>query len=97
MSTMDISEIKETEWYKGRPELIKKAIDLKPPGLYSLNGKQCFLISYQEPEDGSLLEDITVTVQKTGEGGLLSDLGLGELDTNQVFGVKIKELSVWED
>jgi hypothetical protein len=86
---MDLQEIKQTDWYKERPKIIQKAIDILPPSKmykFKSSGKQCFLISYEEPESGKF-EDVTVTVKKTGKGS-----ALGSLDTNSVFGVKLDEL-----
>lgn len=83
---MRLEELQENEWYKQRPEVIRRAIDKLPPiQLYKLkdSGKQCQIASFEEPESGKL-EDVTCTVQKTGIGGAM---GLGALDTNSVFGV----------
>jgi len=96
---MDLQQIKETDWYKERPLVIQQAIDLLPPtGLYKFkeSGKQCQLVSYEEPESGKL-EDVTVTVRKTGVGGALEGTGLEELmDKNVgVFGVKLDTLELW--
>lgn len=92
---MHLRELKQTDWYKERPALIQKAINLLPPTkLYRLNGKQCQIISYEEGEKS---DDVTVTVQKTGVGGVLVKMGLGALDTNQVFGVKLTDLEEWTD
>ena len=94
---MDLQELKITDWYKERPIVIRKAIDLLPPTkLYKFksSGKQCALISYEEPENKKL-EDVTVTVQKTGIGGVMEGTGLEVFGTNQVFGVKINDLEEW--
>ena len=94
---MDLEEIKQTTWYKTRPEIIQKAIDLFPPGkMYKLKGtgKQCLLVSYEEPDRGKV-EDVTFTVRKTGVGGVMSKLGLSALDSNRVFGVKMTDLEEW--
>lgn len=91
---MTLDELKETGWYKERPEIIKQAIDLLPPiRLYKFkdSGKQCQIYSYSEPESNKL-EDVTVTVYKTGIGGVLANMGLGSLDTNGVFGVPLNDL-----
>ena len=91
---MTLEELKTTDWYKERPEVIQKAINLLPPIdllRFKNSKKECYIISYSEPESG-LLDEVTVTVQKTGNGGLLAEAGLGILDTNQVFGVKINDL-----
>lgn len=96
---MNLKELKQTAWYSRRPKVIQEAINLLPPmKLYKFkdSGKQCHLISYEEPESGKI-EDLTVTVQKTGVGGVLEEIGLSELDTNQVFDVKINNLEEWVD
>lgn len=91
---MTIEEFRETDWYKERPKVIQEAIDILPPTkLYSLNGRQCYIISYGEPEKEE--DKVTVTVQKTGIGGPLAEVGLGELDTNQVFGIELTDLTEW--
>lgn len=88
MQTFDLEQLKETDWYRQRPDVIKKAIDQTPPTqLYRFKDsqKQCFIVGYTEPEspDGK----VTLIVQKTGVGGPMAEMGLGELDTNQVFDV----------
>lgn len=91
---MTLEELKQTAWYIGRPPVIQQAIDKMPPfNLYRFkdSGKQCYIYSYEEPES-NLLDDVTVTVQKVGAGGVLEDLGLGKLDTNMVFGIKLDDL-----
>lgn len=96
---MDLQELKQTDWYKERPSVIQGAIDLLPPiKLYKFkeSGKQCELMSYQEPDSGKL-EDVTVAVGKTGIGGAMDEMGLGSLDKNMVFGVKITDLEEWAD
>ena len=50
-----------------------------------------------EQEGASLGKDVTVTVQKTGVGGTMAEMGLGNLDTNKVFGVKLTDLEEWTD
>ena len=94
---MELKELQETDWYKERPEVIRQAIDKLPPiVLYKFkdSGKQCQIISYEEPES-SKLEDVTCTVQKTGIGGAMAEMGLGSLDTNRVFGVHLDNLEEW--
>ena len=96
---MELQELKQTDWYKERPAIIQNAIDLLPPTkLYKFkeSGKQCQLISFEEP-NSKKLNDVTVTVQKTGIGGVMDEIGLGSLDTNQVFGVKLTDLEEWVD
>ena len=79
------------DWLKDRPECIKQAALEKPPGQkYSLYGKECYIISYEEPESGRT-EDVTVTVQKTGRGKGMTQF------TNKVFGVKLGDLIPWKD
>jgi hypothetical protein len=95
---LSLEEIKQSEWYLERPQVIKEAVDKVPPNkLYRMKetGKQCYILSYEE-SDGDRLEDVTCTVQKTGIGGLMESLGLGDLDTNQVFGVFLNSLEPWE-
>lgn len=96
---MTLQEFQNTEWFLQRPELIQKAINKVPPICYykiKSSGKQCYILSYGEPES-QLLEDVTVTVQKTGVGGALAEMGMGQLDTNQVFGIKLDDLEKWTD
>lgn len=63
--------------------------------LYKLkdSGKQCHIVSFEENESG----DVTCTIQKTGVGGAMYEMGLGELDANIVFGVKLEDLEVLND
>jgi len=91
---MTLEKIKESAWFKKRPKVIQDAIELLPPIVFYKfkdSGMQCFLLSFEEPANG-LLEDVTVTVQKTGKG---SKMGLYPLHTNSVFGVKLNDLEVW--
>lgn len=93
-----LKELKDTGWYKTRPECIQQAIELRPPVLvYALHGKGCHIVSYEEPESGKL-EDVTVTVKKNGIG---EDKGLGAafnaaMHTNSVFGVKLDDLKPFD-
>ena len=96
---MELQELKQTDWYKERPAVIQDAIDLLPPTKiyrFKESKKQCHLISYEEPYSKKL-DDVTVTVQKTGVGGVMDEMGIGSLDTNQVFGVKLTDLEEWTD
>ena len=96
---MTIEELKQTVWYNERPEVIKQAIcKLPPTQLYKFksSGKQCQIYSFEEPESGKL-EDVTCTVLKTGVGGAMAEMGIGMLDTNGVFGVKLDDLELWID
>lgn len=80
-------QILESEWFKERPEIIQQAIKERMPNIfYYLNGKECFIYSYEEPTSGKF-EDVTVKVKKTGKGGFIP-----ELDQNGVFGVKLSDL-----
>lgn len=95
---MTIDEVKETEWYKERPQIIKDAIEVLPPiRLYKTpEGKQCYLYSYSEPDSGKL-EDVTVRVHFTGVGGPLAGTGLEVLDFGSgVFGYKLSDLTPWD-
>lgn len=86
----------DSEWFHTRPKVIQDAIiKLPPTRYYSLNGRQCFIIAYSEPE--SRKKEVTVRVQKTGVGGPMAEMGLGSLDQNQVFGIKLSDLSIWRD
>lgn len=94
---MTLEELKKEDWYKERPDVIKQAIEILPPiRLYKFknSGKQCYIRSFEEPESGKL-EDVTVTVQKTGVGGALANAGLAMLDTNAVFGLSLTDLEPW--
>lgn len=99
MTLEELEELKQSEWYTQKPEIIKQAIDILPPNqLYKFkdSGKQCYIVSFEEPESGKL-EDVTCTVQKTGVGGVLADMGMSKLDTNKVFGLKPEDLEVWSN
>lgn len=94
----ELEKLKEDEWYKTRPEIIKQIIDKYDPTIlwkFKSSGKQCYIYAYNEPKSGKL-EDITLEVQKTGVGGILDQMGLGVLDTNMVEGVKPEDLEPWE-
>jgi hypothetical protein len=96
---MTFEEFKKTEWYISRPDIIKQAMEILPPTqLYKFksSGKQCYIRSY-EGNDDSKIEDVTVTVKKTGVGGLLAEFGMGALDTNGVFGIKLTDLEPWTE
>lgn len=91
---MTFEELKQTDWYKSRPKVIQQAMDILPPIHYyrfKSTGKQCFIHSFKEPRSGKL-EDVTVTVRKTGTGGPLAEMGLGVLDRHIVFGVPLDDL-----
>lgn len=98
MNNFTLDELKETDWYKERPEVIKEAINRIPPTqLYQFKDskKQCYIVGYTEPDDKTL--EVTLIVQKTGVGGPMAEAGLGVLDRNQVFGVKPDDLEIFED
>ena len=42
------------------------------------------------------LKDVTVTVQKTGVGGALAEIGMGALNICNVFGVKLNRLKPYK-
>ena len=93
---MTLEELKQTDWYNERPSIIQQAIDILPPTemyKFKTSGKECLIMSYEEPESNDP-KDVTITVQKTGKGGVLEQLGLSSLDTNQVFGVKLDDLEL---
>ena len=95
---MTLKQLKQSDWYKERPLLIQQAIEILPPiQLYKFKttGKQCYIVSFEEPES-SKLEDVTVTVQKTGVGGSMAEMGMGSLDTNAVFGLSLTDLEPWD-
>jgi len=97
MTDAEIKQMEAFKWYQELPEIIKQIVELFPPTqLYKFknSGKQCYIISIEEPESGKI-EDVTVTVQKTGVGGVMDEIGLGLLDNNQVFGVKITDIEPW--
>lgn len=97
---MTLEEFKQTDWYQERPEVIQKAIDIIPPTeLYRFKDsqKECQIIGYTEPKKGSNPEDVTLIVQKTGEGGPLASMSktlAAAIDRNPVFGVAITDLEV---
>ncbi len=91
---MTLEEFKETDWYKERPKVIQEACCILPPirqYRFKNSKKECVIISFDEPESGKI-EDVTVMVQKTGKGGPMAEMGLGSLDTNKVFGLKLDDL-----
>lgn len=93
-----LEDIKLTDWFLTRPKLIQEVIETYSPlktYRFKSSKKQCVIIAYDEPESG-LLKDVTVIVQKTGKGGAMDEMGLGVLDTNQVFGVKLEDLEIVE-
>lgn len=98
-----LKEIQELDWYKERPKVIQEAINTLPPIAmmrFKSSKKECYILSWEEPKSG-LLEDITVTVQKTGMGGSLQkSFSPGKplaLDTNKVFGVHLDDLEYVPD
>ena len=94
---MTLEELKQDDRYKEFPILIQQAIEILPPTkLYKFKNswKQCYIQSFEEPESGKI-EDVTVTVQKTGVGGAMAEMGLSVLDTNAVFGVGLYDLEEW--
>lgn len=96
---MTLEEIKSTEWYKRSPDIIKQAIyKLPPTTLYKFKntGKQCIIMSYDEPDSGKY-EDVRLTVQKTGKGGVLSKIGFSRLDMDNVFDVRLDDIEPWVD
>ena len=93
---MTLDELKQEQWYQDRPDIIKRAIDRLPPiQFYKFkdSGKQCHILSYEEPDSGNL-DDVTVTVQKTGVGSMR---GLEHINKNAVFGVYLDDLEPWVD
>lgn len=98
---MTLEELKQTEWYQERPEIIQKAIDTLPPTeLYQFKDskKQCHIIGYTEPNEQN--SEVTLIVQKTGVGGPLASMSkvlAASIDTNQVFGVLLTDLELVED
>jgi len=97
---MTLEELKQNTWFKTRPPIIQEAILKLPPiCLYKFKDteKQCYIISFEEPiKDNYTIDEVTVVVQKTGKGGVMDEMGLGQLDTNQVFSVKLDDLEPWE-
>jgi hypothetical protein len=96
---MTLEELKQSNWYKEMPDVIQRAICKLPPiqpYRFKDNGHQCLLYSYEEPTSENI-EDVTCTVFKTGKGGVMSKIGLGELDTRYVFGVLLDELEPWTE
>lgn len=98
MNTSDLESLKQSEWYQERPDTIKEAINKTPPTVlyrFKDSKKECYIIGYTEPEtpDGK----VTLIVQKTGNGGPMAEMGLGTLDTNQVFGVDSDNLEPIEE
>jgi hypothetical protein len=97
METPSIQEIMESDWYKTRPEAIQQAIVKMPPTVmyrFKDSKKECYILAYTEGDTEN--DPVTLVVQKTGKGGILSTLGMPELDTNQVFEVSIDDLELIE-
>lgn len=60
-----LEQLKETEWYKTRPPVIQKAIDMfDPTKLYKIieTGEECRILGYNEME-GQLIEDVTFIIE----------------------------------
>lgn len=88
-----LKELQQSDWYKTRPEIIQRTMDnYSPFDLFEFKDskKQCIIIGYEEPKDNS---EVTLIVQKTGVGGAMYEIGLGSLDTNKVFNVKLADLN----
>lgn len=88
---MTLKELKDTDWYKERPAIIKEAIDSWPPIVkYKIkhSGHQCVIVGYTEPDENC--NEVTAIVQKTGIGSPFP-----EMNMYQVFGVKKNELEMW--
>lgn len=97
---MTLGELKTTDWYNTRPEIIKEAIELRSPfKQYEFVGTnvKCYIVSYDELTSNKI-EDVTVTVQKTGvkksPDGSATLVGL---HTNKIFDVKLEDLIEWQD
>jgi hypothetical protein len=93
-----LEDLKNSDWYKSRPDIIKAAIDKMPPILmyqFKDSGKECYIVGYSEPENPDT--EVSLTVQKTGKGGPMAEMGLGHLDTNQVFGVSMEDIEPKEN
>lgn len=93
METPSLEELKASDWYQTRPDSIKAAIEKTPPTkMYRFKDsqKECYIIGYTEPSEPD--GETTLIVQKTGRGGAISEMGLGALDTNQVFDVNPEDL-----
>lgn len=91
MEDNSLQKLLNSDWYKERPIIIKEAINSYPPTVlyrFKDSKKQCYIIGYTEEEDNS----VTLIVQKTGKGGVMDEMGLSHLDTNQVFGVSPNDL-----
>ena len=95
---MTLEELKQDDWYKSRSLVIQQAIDILPPiQLYKLkdSGKQCYIRSYEEPESGKI-EDVTVTVVKKTDYGIMAEMGNGVLG-NSYCGLSLDDLKPWDD
>lgn len=89
--------LKKSEWFKSKPPIVRDAICKMPPfKMYKIkdSGKQCCILSYDEPLDGSA---VTLKVMKTGIGGAMASMGLGCIDKNIIFGIELDDLDVWAD
>lgn len=94
-----LEEIQELEWYKELPIAVKKAVDKYPPmHVYRFKNskKEFYIVAYDEEDPLDPNTKVTLRVQKSGKGGALAEIGMGELDTNQVFGVELDSIELAE-
>lgn len=90
------------EWVHERPKIIQEAIiKMRPDKLYKIKStkEQCYIVSYSEPD--TVDDEITVTVQKTGEKDCKNDAERMIHEINgfadfQVFGLKLDDLEEWK-
>ena len=82
-------------WFLELPENVKEVVRRFPPiFLYRFKDtkKQFYIVSFNEEDPDDPNGKITLKVQKIGIGGVLSQLGLGKLDRNEVFGVELDSI-----
>ena len=84
---MTVEELKESDWYKERPQIIKDLIDKVNPYLFhKLHGDIVAVEAFNE--------NGTIRIVKTGYGGVMEEMGLGMLNRGMgVFGVHPEDLT----
>lgn len=85
------------KWRDSLPPSVQGIVDDYPPihvYRFKKSQKQFIIKSYGLDSDTG---ELTCTIQKTGQGGAMASMGLGSLDTNQVFGVKFDDIEFYSE
>lgn len=96
---MNLAELQKSGWYKAMPEVIRRAIDMRPPGhhyKFKKSNERCFIVYYNEPESGKL-EDVTCIIETTQPIFKKDDNGGYRVTPNIFFSVKLDELGEWNE